>query len=169
MQVECRGVESVAVPIIYTPSVERPVVPWSGRLLALGVAAAAMAVLVIAVHLPPNPKGLGTHQQMGFPSCNFLATTGLPCPTCGMTTSFSWFVRGNWIASFWVQPMGFVLAIITGTCFWAGVYITLTGRPIHRLLKQIPMVWLICGLMGFGIAAWGWKIFIHLRLLDGWH
>ena len=40
-----------------------------------------------------------------------------------MTTSFAWFVRGNWLASFYVQPMGFVLALGTGALFWASLFI----------------------------------------------
>jgi hypothetical protein len=26
----------------------------------------------------------------------------------------------------------------------------------------------LVGLLGFAIAAWGWKIFLQLRGLDGW-
>src|SRR5438874_12668882 len=122
------------VPIIYTPSVQRVTVPLSGRATALAVSLAMLSVLIIAVLLPPNPQGIGTHRAMGFQRCEFMARTGLPCPSCGMTTSFAWFVRGNWLASIYVQPMGFVLALLTGTVFWAGLYIAITGRPIQRLL-----------------------------------
>lgn len=88
--------------------------------------------------------------------------------TCGMTTSFSWFVRGNWPASFYVQPMGFLSALACAALFWGGLYLALTGAPIHRLLRQVNL--LRCGvlLIGFAIAAWGWKIFIHLNGWDGW-
>ena len=157
------------VPIIFTPSVQRPAVPLTGRLGAAGIALATLTVMVMAVRLPPNPEGVGTHRTMGFARCEFLSRTGLPCPSCGMTTSFAWFVRGNWIASFYVQPMGFVLALLTGAVFWAAVYIAVTGRAIHRLLGQLPTVYLVSALMGFAIAAWAWKIFIHLRGIDGWH
>ena len=157
-----------AVPIIYTPSVQRLTVSPLGRVSALAVAAAALSVLILAALLPPSPEGMGTHRAMGFASCQFVNTSGLPCFTCGMTTSFSWFVRGNWLASLYVQPMGFVLAVASGAIFWAGVYIALTGRPIHRLVSQLPGVWVVTGAVGFGIAAWAWKIFIHLRGMDGW-
>ena len=157
-----------AVPIIYTPSVERAVVSPGGRLLALGIALAAVSLLVMAVTLKPSPSGIGTHRAMGFAACEFERTTRLPCPTCGMTTSFAWFVRGNWLASFYVQPMGFAVALFAGTIFWAGVYIAITGRPIQRLSRQLPMVWVVSVSMGFAIAAWGWKIFIHLKGMDGW-
>ena len=85
-----------------------------------------------------------------------------------MTTSFAHFARGNWLASLYVQPMGFVLAMASGGLFWSGLYMFLTGGPLHRLLQQVPAVPLILGVMGFAIASWGWKIFIHLRGMDGW-
>jgi hypothetical protein len=72
------------------------------------------------------------------------------------------------VASFYIQPMGWVLAVACGGMFWAGLYIALTASPLHRLLTQVPALWAVPALMGLGIAAWGWKIFIHLRGLDGW-
>jgi hypothetical protein len=157
------------VPIIYTPPVQRQTINWSARLIALAVALAALSVLVVAVLLPPSPTGEGTHTGMGLQKCQFLQTTGLPCPTCGMTTSFAWFVRANWVASFYVQPLGFVLALGTGALFWAALYMAVSGSPLHRLLRQVPSVYIVVALLAFGIAAWGWKIFAHLRGIDGWH
>ncbi len=156
------------VPIIYTPSVQRLTVPVSGRFLVAGIALAMLGLLVTAVILKPNPQGVGTHRAMGFQRCEFMARTGLPCPSCGMTTSFAWFVRGNWLASLYVQPAGFVLALLCATTFWASLYVALTGRPIQRLRHQLPAVLLVLSLMGIGIAGWAWKMFIHLRGMDGW-
>ena len=97
-------------PIVHAPS-HRPLYRAIGdRLIALGIATGGMIVLIIAARLPPSPLGHGTHRGLGLPDCVFLQRTGLPCPSCGMTTSFSWFVRGNLLASLYVQPMGAVLA-----------------------------------------------------------
>jgi len=156
------------VPVIYSPPVQRQSIPWSGRLLALGIALAALTVLVIGVTLKPAPAGVGTHRAMGFHQCDFLARTGLPCPSCGMTTSFAHFVRGQWPASLYVQPMGFVLALACGGVFWAGVYMALTASPLHRLVRQVPAVPAIMTILGFAIAAWAWKMFIHLKGIGGW-
>lgn len=156
-------------PAIFTPPVLPTTAPGTVRFGALILSLCALALLMVAVELPPSPTGLGTHRQMGFPQCAWMTVAGIPCPTCGMTTSFSHFVRGNWVASFYVQPMGFVLALLTCAVFWLGLYIALTGRPIHRLADQVPMVWVICFFMAFGIAAWGWKIFLELHHIDGWH
>ncbi|HZL35564.1 MAG TPA: DUF2752 domain-containing protein [Tepidisphaeraceae bacterium] len=140
---------------------------WA-RLLALAIAGGCLAVLIVAASLIPSPDGLGTHREMGLYECQFLARTGIPCPGCGMTTSFSWFVRGNVAASFYVQPMGCILAALCCMCVWAGVYIAATGRPVYRLLGVIPGRYLYMPLLALAVAAWGWKIFIHLSHHDGW-
>src|SRR4051794_7336480 len=67
---------------------------WGLLAAALGV----LAVLGVARCLRPDPKGYGTHQQLGLLPCGFRAITGLGCPSCGMTTAFAWFVRGRFDA-----------------------------------------------------------------------
>jgi hypothetical protein len=156
------------IPLIYTPSAQRQTLSVQGRIFALCLSMGCLAVLLTAAALPPSPEGVGTHIQMGFQNCQFLKTTGLPCPTCGLSTCFAWFVRGNWLASIYIQPMGFLLALATCACFWGGLYIALSGKPIHRLLRQVPATFFVPLLMGLAVAAWAWKIFIHLHGIDGW-
>ena len=86
-----------------------------------------------------------------------------------MTTSFSWFVRGNWLASLYVQPMGYALAVMTSIAAWAGFYIAITGKPAHRLLRLVPSRYYLFPLLCLAVAAWGWKMFLVLRGIDGWH
>lgn len=141
---------------------------WPGRLLAGAIGAICLVVLLLAVRLHPSPTGMATHTAMGFDECQFLKRTGLPCPSCGMTTSFSWFVRGNVPASFYVQPMGFVLAVLAAATAWAAGYIAITGKPAHRLVRLIPSRYYLLPLLSFAVIAWGWKMFIHLKGIDGW-
>jgi hypothetical protein len=159
---------SDVVPAIYTrqfgPS--RLTLPW--RLLALAIALGCLSVLITAAYLTPSPSGYGTHRAMHFDGCQFLTRTGLPCPACGMTTSFSWFVRGNLLASFYVQPMGMVLAVCTTAAFWVALYIAATGIPALRLTSSIPASYWLIPMFGLVIFGWGWKIFIHIRGIDGW-
>jgi hypothetical protein len=156
------------VPIIYTPIVRPQTVTFTTRLTALAVALLALAPLVVGLNIAPASAGVGTHRSMGFQRCEFLARTKLPCPSCGMTTSFAHFSRGNWLASFYVQPGGFALALTCGALFWASLYMFITGRPIHRLTGQLPGFKAVPIVLGFFIAAWAWKIFIHLKGIDGW-
>lgn len=156
------------VPIIYTPPVERQTLTRGGRAVALLISLATLSVLIVALLLDPSSGGTGTHLQMGFQRCQFLRNTNLPCPSCGMTTSFSWFAKGHWLASLYVQPAGFALALACGAVFWAGLYAAVTGSPLHRLLRQVPGAYSVPVILGFFIAAWAWKIFIHLKGIDGW-
>jgi hypothetical protein len=137
-------------------------------MIALAVGIGCLAVLVTAARLRPSPKGIGTHTGMRLRECQFERTTGLPCPTCGMTTSFSYFVRGNLAASFYVQPMGMVLALLSSMAVWAALYIAITGRPAHRLLRFVAPRSYVVPLLCLTILAWGWKIFIHVTYRDGW-
>lgn len=160
------------MPIIYSRS--SPSALSAGRLrpgarlLALVVAVSCLSVLVLAAILPPSPNGVGSHRALGLNSCQFLDSTGLPCPSCGMTTSFTWFARGNLLASVYVQPMGTALAAIAAACVWGGFYVAVTGRPVYRLLRLMPGRYYLLPLLALGVLAWGWKILIHLNGLDGW-
>jgi hypothetical protein len=161
--------QAPSVPIIYCRPPAEPDLPLVTRGLFLLLAAGCLSLLVTAAALQPSPEGVATHTNLGFARCTFLDRTGLPCPSCGMTTSFAWFVRGNVLASLYVQPMGFVLACLTAITFWVALYLAITGKPALRLLSRTPAQYYLLPLLGFAIVAWAWKIFIHVRGIDGWH
>ncbi|TWU01165.1 hypothetical protein Pla52n_45370 [Stieleria varia] len=80
-------------------------------MVALSLAAALIVLLLIAGSLSPSAQGLGTHQQLGLPPCSSLVMLGVRCPSCGMTTSWSYFVRGMWWQSARTNSGGFLLAL----------------------------------------------------------
>jgi Protein of unknown function (DUF2752) len=159
---------AVDVPLIYSPRCQPIKLPLAGRAVAFAISLACLAVFITANRLTPDPSGMGTHTQLNLPECNFYRTTGLPCPSCGMTTSFTWFFHGNFLASFYVQPMGALLAILAAIAFWTGLYIAVTGQPVYRLARFVPLRYGVIALIAFGIVAWAWKIFIHVHGIDGW-
>lgn len=65
------------------------------RLGLVVLSLALSTMLVVAVALRPDPRGHGTHEQLGLPPCTFVAFFGGRCPSCGMTTSWAHLVRGN--------------------------------------------------------------------------
>ena len=158
------------LPIIYTTRrTTAAQLPIAGRLVALAAALASLTVLLVAAYVKPNPAGVGTHaSSLHMQPCQFLQTTHLPCPGCGMTTSFAWFARGNVVASLYVQPMGTALATISAATVWAGLYVAITGRPVYRLFRLLPGRYYLLPLLALGVLAWGWKIMLRLNDWDGW-
>lgn len=97
-------------------------------LLSLGL----IAGFAVAVALPPDPAGFGTHRGLGLPPCTIRASYNLPCPSCGLTTSFAHFVRGEFIGSVSANPAGFALA---GLCALAipWCWVSATQRRLWRV------------------------------------
>jgi hypothetical protein len=154
--------QTPAIPIIYTRS--EPAMPISlvGRGVSAIVASACLGVLLVAAWLRPDPRGLGTHQQLGLAACAFQERTGLPCPSCGFTTAFSYFAHGKPLASFGAQPMGALLALATAATVWVGFYIAISARPVNRLLRLLPSRYYLLPLLTFALLAWGWKVALVL-------
>lgn len=87
----------------------------SGRLrIALIVGGLlGLTLLSIAFRLSPDPNGFGTHQKLGFPPCTFIEFFEIPCPSCGMTTSWSHVIRGNLYMAFRSNSGGALLCLAT--------------------------------------------------------
>lgn len=131
---------------------------FSQRLAALGVAALGAAPLVVAATLVPAVAGMGTHRQLGLPSCTWPVAFGIPCITCGMTTSFALAVRAQFVAAAAAQPAGLLLAIVAALAVVVGLWGALSGRPVHCMLQPFARVrMLVVAGVVLGLA-WGWKI-----------
>lgn len=74
---------------------------------------APFAVALTALQLVPNSAGHGTHMQLGLPPCGFLLVSGLPCPGCGLTTSFSHMVRAEFVGAAMANPFGVLLFLLS--------------------------------------------------------
>ena len=62
--------------------------------------------VLLPVFLTPDPRGYGTHEQFFLYGCLFRKLTTLPCPMCGLTTSFAHLVRGQLAEAFRCHPAG---------------------------------------------------------------
>lgn len=76
------------------------------RLAWLALPLAFSVVVVIASRLTPSSAGVGTHRELGLPPCPFYYFTGLKCPGCGLTTSFTCVVHFRWLDAFKAHPLG---------------------------------------------------------------
>ena len=127
--------------------------PSSGTRFVLAIIASGMlTVFLIAFWLKPDPRGFGTHQQLGLPPCQFRQFLGVSCPHCGMTTSFSNFVRGNFHAAHRANPLGIPLAITWAFCVPWCFSVAITGRWIGT---TDPFHWLVFGTIFYLILAFG--------------
>lgn len=81
------------------------------RWACIGATGALLVSLSLLVE--PDPRGFGTHTQLGLPPCGFLSLTGFPCPGCGLTTAFAYGVRGDWSHAFTANPLGLLLFVIS--------------------------------------------------------
>jgi hypothetical protein len=130
------------------------------RRLYMTVLALAGAVLVVARLLTPSPRGVGTHEQLGLPPCMFLKLTGVPCPSCGLTTSFAHATRLHLYEAFVTQPFGLLACAVTllliptvGLLMYRRVpwMRVATGRATRRMLLVLLMLYL---------SGWAYKIIV---------
>jgi len=115
------------------------------RLLAGGSAIAGLLVFTLAAMIWPYdhagmPYSHGTHRQLGLPECSLRSTLGLPCPSCGLTTSVSLLVHGDPVAAWRANWVGVFLTSggIAATA-WLGLLAVGIPRP-PRLSAQATLL-----------------------------
>jgi len=95
-----------------------------------------VAVFATALTVTPDPVGHGTHTQLGLPPCGFILFTGLPCPGCGLTTSFAHMVRFDVVGACTANPFGLLLFFVSlSTAIIAAVGFV-KGLPVIRTLDR---------------------------------
>lgn len=132
------------------------------RLAHACTAAGIAFVLVLSFRLHPDPRGLGTHEQLFLRPCSFYSQTGLPCPTCGMTTAFAHMAHGNVREAFVAQPMGalgFVGCVIL-LPFMA--FAAVSGANLFQMILELPWKPLSWVLGAMFASAWIFKLVLFL-------
>ncbi|TWT83700.1 hypothetical protein CA13_51670 [Planctomycetes bacterium CA13] len=117
------------------------------RIFAVFIASVPLALMMTAARLDPSPAGLGTHQQLGFPPCTSRILFGVRCPSCGMTTSWAYFMHGQWFQSAATNLGGFLLAIAAwGVIGVAAFCVAKPDTPLFSYQKPVALT-------AIGIAA----------------
>lgn len=129
-------------------------------MLLTAAAVALVAGFAVAASLSPDPSSMGTHRQLGLPPCSIRVWLGLPCPSCGLTTSLSNLMHGRFAAAWTGQPVGVAVAIASAIAIVVCGEAALRGRwrlPLGPLLTAVLAIWLLNGL---AIVRWlvvyGW-------------
>ena len=138
------------------------------RLVAVVVMFAAATILGLAAYLEPSPTGIGTHTQLpAMPTCGWIVTMDLPCPTCGMTTAFAHAANGNLLAALGAQPLGAVLALATAMTLLVAGYAAFTGSRVGSIFASLwgrRAAWILAA---GATGAWAYKVLVYKGLL-GW-
>lgn len=129
------------------------------RAAALTLALVPSVLLLVAGRLQPSAAGLGTHQQLGLPPCTTRVMFGIRCPGCGMTTSWSHFVRGQWKTSVAVNLGGFLLAIYSLTFIGLAISVVKSGRIPPMAVQRVYGTTLIA-IFAITITDWIWRLTI---------
>jgi len=132
------------------------------RLIHAAGAAGVLIALLVALWLKPDPRGLGTHEQLMLFPCNFHALTGLPCPFCGMTTAFAHMVRGNVREAVLAQPMGAIGFVATIFVLPLALIGLVTGKDLLGKLMRFPWGRFSKVIVAMFAAAWAFKIIVIL-------
>ena len=149
------------VELVERPRPRRRLPIWI-RLILLLLAGIWLTVFLIAAWLNPytedgTPRTMETHRQLGLPECTFKEVTGLPCPSCGMTTSFTLLVRGDVWNSLRANFAGTALATV-GLIFlpwsiasaWRGRFLYV--HSLEMTLFRLSIIFMILLFGRWGIA-----------------
>jgi len=148
-----------------------PVLDGWVRLVLTIVTLGLLAVFAVAVYLKPyeddgvTPLRMETHRQLGLPPCTFKTMTGLPCPSCGMTTSFALLVRGRLLSSLRANCVGTLLAAFCLVLIPWNIGSIVLGRPLFIVSLERALMWSIIGFLALMLLRWA----IVLTMLHwGW-
>jgi hypothetical protein len=131
----------------------------------LAAAALLAGLLGLARTLKPDPRGFGTHTQLGLPPCIFATATGRLCPTCGMTTSFAWFARGRLDRSWQTNPAGCLLALLSVPIIVWLVASAVENHPVGCTSLTGPLVGSLVAAVVLGLASWLIRLIVSPAVL----
>ena len=165
------------MPCLSMPEVEPEVVhPVESDRLSILVRSALIFIALslagvfgIAAWLNPYdengmPRRQETHRQLGLPPCTFYEKTGIPCPSCGFTTSFAFTVRLHLWNAIHANSAGTMLALFClvfipwgAVSAWRGRYLGIASLEKMAINCLIVFVTFMLVRWGIIVALALWK------------
>jgi hypothetical protein len=118
------------------------------------IGGAGVGVLAVARWLTPDPSGMGTHMQIGLPPCGFLYLTKLPCPTCGLTTSFAHMARLQFTSALHAHWLGPLLFVLTAVTIAISASACATRTPPAHIMKRLRVARLLVIIAAAALVVW---------------
>jgi hypothetical protein len=138
-----------------------PVLSDGVRGALVGLTLGLVAVFGIARWLNPydqdgSPRRMETHRQLGLPPCTFkVMTGGLPCPSCGMTTSFALLMHGDVANSLRANAVGTLLALFCLALIPWNLASAYLRRPLFVRSIERTLTFLVLAFLGLMLLRWG--------------
>jgi hypothetical protein len=97
--------------------------------------------------------------DMGFflGRCGLKQNTGLPCPTCGMTTATLAFAQGKILRAFDIQPAGAFLCSVLVFAAILSFIISVFGiyfRFVQRFFTEVKLRYILLALLIIILSGW---------------
>jgi len=135
------------------------------HLLVLALAwGALLGLAAIGLVLTPDPRGFGTHEQLGFQPCLPVRLWNVPCPGCGVTTAVALAFHGQPLASLSAQPFGLVTILTVAGFALFTLRLHLMRGDAYRALPGLPWRVLLPG----GVLLLGGCWLYKLARMKGW-
>ncbi len=138
-----------------------PKLKWGIRLFLIVITIGLITIFTLAVVIHPydaegKPLTMESHRQLGLGKCEFVVLFNKPCPSCGLTTSFSLLMHGSIMASLRANWVGTFMAIsLFGAILWCmatlvrGRYLWI--RSLERAILSFVVFFSILLILRWGV------------------
>ncbi len=117
-----------------------------------------LAITLICLQLSASPRGHGTHQQLGLPPCPTVLLMHRPCPGCGLTTSWTALLHGQFAESIRAHALGpityigfAISALLSGYAYLRGWRFDTDSRAMNRLMAWSAVIFFAYGIARFAL------------------
>ncbi len=121
-----------------------------------------LAALLLASQLRPDPRGFGTHEQLGLPPCTVSLLFGIRCPACGMTTAWASVTHGQLREAWRANAVGALLAVAAVPAAAAALAMAARGKTWNWQPGEKAVAFAALACTGLMILEW------MLRLAGRW-
>ncbi len=134
------------------------------RIISFGIVFGLFFVYMVSFMVSPSHEGIGTHVKFFLPPCTLYKLTGLPCPFCGATTSFSLLAKGEFLKGFKANLFAGLL-FISGILVFVYSLVCLAAGKAFKLDSIISLIkkgkWFIISAL---CISWAYKVLDMMRV-----